>query len=573
MNLEGITLHALTGSLQKTLLNGRINKIFMPTRSSLLLTIKTSHASYSLLADFNNDTPLFYLPETLPANPPVPPAFCMLLRKHLEDGRITKIEQLGLDRIISLEIDTIGAASQIITKKLIFELTGRNGNIIFISDNQIVDALKYVNKSMSSYRQILPNIPYLPPPPQNGFDFLTTEAKTIIDKIVNDEQGNLLQKIIKYTNGIGKFTAEELLNRAKLNKPLTKLNYEEKLQLLTALQNLQCEINDTLQGKFPVHALINKRNVMNTITLYKPHVENDITLQEFTDVNSALLKAVQLVPFKSTTKDFLQKRLLSVLAHEERKLTALHEDFSTAENAEAQKIIADTLMANLYTIKQGLNEIILTNIYDGTPMTIALNPALTSISNAQRYYKRYNKYKRALIELELQIKATKDSIIYLNSLDTSLEICNTNAEIEEIKAEMLSEGLIEPVGKTKVKQADTRSAPHIIKLSPETTIYIGKNNKQNDFVTFNIAAADDLWFHTKNIPGSHVILKTTAPKHSEQEIQHAAALAAHYSKAKNSVNVPVDYTAKKFVKKPSGSKPGFVIYTNQQTIYATPLEK
>ncbi|HIU63885.1 MAG TPA: NFACT family protein [Candidatus Avacidaminococcus intestinavium] len=572
MNLEGITLQALTKHLGAMLLNGRITKIFMPTHSSLVLTIRKNRDMFSLLADLSGATPLLYLTDTPPNNPATPPALCMLLRKHLEDGRISNIEQMGLDRILVMEIDTLGQGNQIITKKLIFELTGRNSNIIFVTEDTIIDALKYVNATMSSYRQVLPNYPYISPPPQKGLDFIKSAPQEIIEAITSDLQGTLLNKIIRHSQGIGKFTAEELLKRAQLS--LTETILTTPNTLLTTLSSLQNEIYAVLSGTAPLYGIINNKNTMTTITLYKPTLSaSNFCSKKFANINDALLNAATLVPFKSSVQELLQKRLSSALAREERKLAALNKDLATAENADTQKIIADTLMANLYNIPCGLELIELPSIYDNNLLCITLNPQLTGAHNAQVYYKLYNKYKRALVEVTKQINATEDFITYLNSLETALTLCESNIEIEEIKLEMINEGLLEVSAKQKQKQKqhNLRSTPHIIKVSTETTIYIGKNNKQNDYVTFKVASPTDLWFHTKNIPGSHVVLKTQTRKASPQEINLAAALAARYSKASSSANVPVDYTIRKFVKKPSGAKPGFVIYTNQQTLYTAPL--
>ena len=212
----------------------------------------------------------------------------------------------------------------------------------------------------------------------------------------------------------------------------------------------------------------------------------------------------------------------------------------------------------------------LNNIYDDTPLTIALSPTLSPTDNAQLYYKKYNKFKRAIKEIEIQQKETQEFLSYLESIDASIGTAVTKNEIAEIKQEMVAAGLLADTSKKKKSITLTKSTPVAIKFSDETTVYIGKNNKQNDYVTFKLGKSTDLWFHTKNIPGSHVILKTTLPEPNHDDIIHAASLAAFYSKGKTSEQVPVDYTQKRFVKKPNGAKPGFVIYTEQKTVYVKP---
>ena len=232
-------------------------------------------------------------------------------------------------------------------------------------------------------------------------------------------------------------------------------------------------------------------------------------------------------------------------------------------------MLADTIMANIYQIKKGQTSAELINIYDGETVTVQLSPILSPTENAQAYYKRYNKYKRAQSEIRTQIDTAEEMLKYLASLDSSLLTATSKNEIEEIRLEMVTAGLIKVIGKKK-NISMQKSQPLHIKLNEDTDIYIGKNNKQNDYVTFTVGGPRDLWFHTKDIPGSHVILKTTLPQAHDEDIATAIQLAAYFSKARNGSNIPVDCVARRYVKKPSGSKPGFVIFTNQNTYYTTP---
>ena len=572
MNLEGITLNILTNNLQTALIGGKIAKIFMPTPASLLLVVRNGKDTMSLLADFSGDSPLLYLPDNIPENPDKPPAFCMLLRKHLEDGRISKIEQLGLDRIISMEIDTIGPAKQIVTKKLIFELTGRNSNIIFAENEVVLDALKHISKNMCSFRQILPNQVYNTPPEQNGASFIYADPSAIVENIINQPSKNVLQSIISTTTGIGKFTALEILYRNDINLDTVNFPVEKTNRFIQELTDMQNNVKDHIVKKLPVYGILTQTNRMNTIVLTKPlHLDKTkFLIREFHDLNTAINFAAKLVPIQSPEKEILQKAISGALVRTEKKITALESDLKTAENAEYQKIIADTLMSNIYMIKKGETSCTLNNIYTNEMMEIGLSPLLTPVENAQVYYKRYNKYKRAIEEINKQKQETKDLLQYLQSLDTSLQTATNKIEVAEIRQELISEGIISENKKGKGKASLPKSAPLSISLSHDTVVYVGKNNKQNDFVTFTIAKPHDLWFHTKGFPGSHVILKTALSKPTEAEIETAANLAAYFSKARNSSNVPVDCAEKRFVKKPSGAKPGFVIYTNQQTLYVTP---
>lgn len=572
MNLEGITLHILTKNLQEALIGGKIAKIFMPTPASLLLVIRNGRDNISLLADFSGDSPLLYLPDNIPENPDKPPAFCMLLRKHLEDGRISKIEQLGLDRLINMEIDTIGPARQIVTKTLIFELTGRNSNIIFTENEIVLDALKHISKSVCSFRQILPNNVYNTPPEQNGASFIYADPSGIVENIIKQPAKNVMQSIISATTGIGKFTASEILYRSDINLDTVSFPDEKKNRIVQVLTDMQDNVKAHSLERLPVYGILTQTNRMNTIVLAKPlHLDKaKFLIKEFPNLNTAINYAAKLVPIQSPEKDILQKAISSVLVRTEKKIAALEADLKTAENAEYQKIIADTLMSNIYLIKKGLTICTLNNIYTNEKIEIALSPILTPVENAQVYYKRYNKYKRAVEEINRQMQETNDLLEYLQSLDTSLQTATNKTEVAEIRQELISEGIVSENKKGKNKISLPKSAPLSTPLSNETVVYVGKNNRQNDFVTFSIAKPHDFWFHTKGFPGSHVILKTSLSKPTAAEIATAANLAAYFSKARNSSSVPVDYTEKRFVKKPSGAKPGFVIYTNQQTLYVTP---
>ena len=572
MNLEGITLHILARKLQTTLIGAKITKVFMPTPASLLLVVRNGKDTFSLLADFSGDSPLLYLPDNIPENPDTPPAFCMLLRKHLEDGRINKIEQLGLDRIINMEIDTIGPAKQIITKKLVFELTGRNSNIIFAENGIVIDALKHISKVICSFRQILPNHIYNTPPEQTGLSFIYADPADIVESIINRPAKNVLQSLISSTTGIGKFTASELLFRSNINIDAVDFPLERKAQFISELAEMQNHIKEHITKKLPVYGILTPTNRMNTIVLTKSlHFDRTkFHLKEFPDLNTAINFAAKLIPIQSPEKDILQKAISGSIVRTEKKIDALNSDLKTAENAESQKIIADTLMSNIYLIKKGATNCSLNNIYTNEKIEVALSPVLTPVENAQSYYKRYNKYKRAVEEIIKQRQETNELLEYLQSLDSSLQTASNKTEVAEIRQELINEGIISENKKGKSKSSLPKSVPLSISLSQETIIYVGKNNKQNDFVTFSIAKPHDLWFHAKGFPGSHVILRTTLPKPTEAEIARAAKIAAYFSKARNSSNVPVDCTEKRFVKKPSGAKPGFVIYTNQQTLYVTP---
>lgn len=569
MNLEGLTLKLVTDTLSRELLNSKIYKVFMPNPHALLLLVRRTRDTNALLADMNGGSPALYIPEQLPENSETPPTFCMLLRKHLEEGRITRITQSGLDRIITLEIDMLGASSKIITKKLIFELTGKNSNIILTQDDIIIDSLKHVGAAQSSYRAIQPGKPYVAPPPQSGLNLLTAAPADIVQAANAVPAASFLKAFIGATTGIGKATAQELLQAADIVPQEVRLDNASCTALADVIAKLQSRLNAAEQEQ-PVYALISRTNQVKTILTLPPQLlEQGMHAREFANINSAINFAMSLKPIQLPQHEQLQKLVTGEIAKHKKKLAALEQDLAHAENAEEQRMLADTIMANIYQLRKGQTQAELINIYDGESVTVQLSPILSPTENAQAYYKRYNKYKRAQSEVALQITATEEMLQYLASLDSSLLTATRKSEIEEIRQEMIAADLIKVVGKKK-KSALQKSQPLHIRLSEDTDLYIGKNNRQNDYVTFSIGGPRDLWFHTKDIPGSHIILKTTLPEAREEDIALAVELAAYFSKAREGSSVPVDCVQRRYVKKPSGSKPGFVIFTNQKTYYATP---
>lgn len=576
MNLEGLTLKLVNDNLNKELLGSKIYRVYMPNPHSVLLLLRRTRDTSALLADMNGGSPALYIPEKQPENPDVPPSFCMLLRKHLEEGRITKIYQSGLDRIITLEVDMLGQSSKIITKKLIFELTGKNSNIILTqcmgegeADEIIIDSMKHIGAAQSSYRSILPGRAYVAPPPQVGLNLLTALPSAIVQNANSLPAANFAKALVASTTGIGKATAQQLLAAADILPQTVRLEPQEEQALTGVLTELQQKLQS--EGPKSVYALISRANQVKTILTLPPQaLESGIVCKEFGDINAAINYAMSLKPIQLPQHELLQKLINAEAARVSKKLGALQQDLLNAEDAETQRMLADSIMANLYQLRKGQSSATIINIYDGESVEIKLNPLLSPSDNAQAYYKRYNKYKRAQIEVRQQIASADEMLSYLASLDASLLTATNKNEIEEIRQEMVAAGIIKELGKKK-KNALQKSQPLHIKLRQGVDLYIGKNNKQNDYVTFSLGGPRDLWLHTKDIPGSHVILKAARPEAGD--IQMAVQLAAYFSKARSSSNVPVDCVERRYVKKRAGSKPGFVIFTNQKTYYTTPNEQ
>ena len=550
MNLEGITLHSLTAYLKQEVTGSRIYKIGMPSNYMVYFSLKRESDTIHLIMDVNPASPAIRLTTEAPDNPQEPPAFCMLLRKHLEEGRITRIRQYGLDRVIELEISLLGRSSQILTKQIIIELTGKNANLIFAENGKILDSLKHVSPYMNSVRVIQPGYAYNPPPPQPGLDILTVSPATIVAAIPDEVTSSLWKQLVKATTGIGKASALQLFSAANIPLNATYLTPMDRNRLISVITDLQKYITDK-NATQSFTAIVTKRNQCQTIFPYEiAYVPEDSKLPE---------------------QEVLQKAIQSELRKTDKKISVLQQDLSLSNDAERYRVMADSLMAALYQVQKGAASCTIPNIYDGTSLPVALSPILTPAENAQKYYKKYNKLKRAQEAIAIQLAETKEMQNYLESVEESLHFVTTRQETEEIKEELQRAGIL-PVPKRKTPTS-VKSSPVQIIFSESTTIYIGKNNRQNEDVTFKIGTGSDLWLHVQKIPGSHVLLKTILPEPEPQALEAAIQLAAWFSKARGSSQIPVDCVPRRFVKKPSGAKPGFVIFTNQKTFYTTPDEE
>ena len=569
MNLEGIALYALTDYLKQEIAGSRIFKVGMPSAQIVYFSLKREHDTIHLIIAVNGGSPSVRIAETAPNNPPEPPAFCMLLRKHLEEGKITKVRQYGLDRVIELEISLLGRTSRIITKQIIIELTGKNANLVFVQDGIILDSLKHISPLMNSVRAIQPGYAYNPPPPQTGLNILTEAPEKIVDSIPDEVTGSLWKQLVNATTGIGKASALQLLSAAKIPLNATYLTPMDRKHLVSAISVLQTNV--TAGTAHPVTALISKSNQCQTVFPFPvAYVPEDCRPESFPNINDALCHAARLEPVQLPEQELLQKTVLSELHKTEKKISALEHDLSLSNDADTFRIIADSLMAALYKIQKGAASCSVPNIYDGALLQVILSPALTPAENAQKYYKKYNKLKRAQEEIAIHLAEATDMRAWLESVEESLRFATTRQETEEIKEELQTAGLL-PVPKRK-PHASGKSVPMQIVFSESTKIYIGKNNRQNDEVTFKTGAGNDLWLHVQKIPGSHVLIKTMLPEPEPEALDAAIQLAAFFSKARGGSQVPVDCVPRRFVKKPPGAKPGFVIFTNQKTFYTTPDE-
>ena len=571
MSLDGISMHPLAIELDRAVAGGRIDRINQPSKQSIVMSLRLPGKNVLLHITINPQNPAMHLIDKAPENPPEPPMFCMVLRKHLETGRIAGVRQYGLDRLLIMDIDFLSAGGRIITKSLVVELMGKYSNIILVQGGIIIDALRKVGTNSSRVRTVLPGDAYVLPPQQDKLNLLETPIREAIAAIRTKGDMKLSKAILDTCLGFGPVTAKEAAYGAGLpaNMTVSQLNEGD----FGSLENSLCEITDSFREPCGTASIVIDKNNKPLATASFPlHYLTNETSLTFPTISEMLGRASSLTgSYQIPDKDRFKKLMKNELNRAENKVQKLRDDIAAADNAEEYRIKADNLMTYQYQFQDRVDaEVTVPNIYSetGESITIRMDQRLSVVENVQAYYKKYDKLKRGKELLEQQLQHCLDDIQYMSSIEASLESSTRLAEINDIKAELIASGILRE--KPKKHAAEKQSQPFKFTAPDGTQILVGKNNYQNDRLTFKTANPGDIWLHTQNIPGSHVILRCDGDEPAEDTLLLASYLAVHFSKAQGSSKVPVDYTRARFVKKPSGAKPGFVIFTNQTTLYVTP---
>ena len=558
MAFDGFVTRAVAYELDQSLIGSRIHKIYQPHSTDLLLNLRGFGKTHSLIISANPTYPRIHLTQKNYPNPTEPPMFCMLLRKHLEGGTIERIKQIDHERIIHIDIKVRDELGDLHTKRLIIEIMGRHSNIILLNPDtqQIFDGITHVSLNVSSYRQILPGKKYLSPPEQNKANPLTVTKEDFFS-IIQFNEGKIDKQLVQSFTGMSPTISKELLYLAVLP---TKENLWQVLS--TWMDNVQKNnyqyaiTSGEDKSDFSIFPL---QHLGEQITTYP-------TIGECLD--SYYNQKAERDTVRQKTLD-LSRILLNEKSRNEKKITYLNDDILEAKGAEKYQLYGELLTAFLHQVKRGDQEIKVPNYYDSdSELVIPLDPLKTPSENAQQYFKKYSKLKISLDYINQQLIKTKSEIEYLEGIISQLETANVH-DVEDIREELIEQGYLRIRSRHQHKKKQAPS-PSLFLSSEGQTIYVGKNNKQNDYLTNRIAGPMDTWLHTKDIPGSHVVIK--GKDYGEKTLIEAAMLAAFFSKAKNSSQVPVDYTLIKHVKKPSGARPGYVIYDNQKTLYVTPDE-
>ncbi|PYH26993.1 hypothetical protein US8_01774 [Bacillus altitudinis] len=561
MSFDGIFTYGMTNELQETLTGGRISKIHQPYKHELIFHIRSKGKNHKLLLSAHPSYARVQLTEHHDDNPSEPPMFCMLLRKHLEGGFIERFEQIGLDRVIVLHVRSRNEIGDEQTRKLYIEIMGRHSNLILVEDEteQIIDGLKHLSPSVNSYRTVLPGHEYLLPPAQqklNPFDV----TKEDILKHLRFQEGKIANQIVDTFSGVSPLFAKEAVHRTGLANQET-------------IPSTLLEMFQLIQAHSFTPQLTRKDGKEYFYLLELQHVDGD--MKTFDSLSELLDRfyfgKAERDRVKQQAAD-LERFVVNEKKKNENKLKKLTRTLEESQNAHKYQLYGELLTANIYAIKKGDKEATVINYYDeeGEEITIPLKTNKTPSENAQAYFTKYQKAKNAVEAVNEQIERTHEEIVYFDELIQQLSSASPK-DLEEIREELVEGKYLRPKQKRNAK----KKKPSAIQLeayesSQGVPILVGKNNKQNEYLTTKAAARDDIWLHTKDIPGSHVVIRHKAP--DEQTLLEAAQIAAYFSKAKESSSVPVDYTKIRHVKKPNGAKPGFVTYDQQQTLFVTPDE-
>lgn len=559
MAFDGITVAALVQELKDNITGGRIAKIAQPEPDELLLTIKTPAGQRKLYISASASLPLIYLTDENKLSPMTAPNFCMLLRKHIGNGRITSISQPKLERIISLHIEHLNELGDLCEKKLIIEIMGKHSNIIFCDDNNmILDSIKHVSAQMSSVREVLPGRTYFIPDTMEKSDPLSVDVSSFME-ILRLKPVPLGKAIYTSFTGISPVIAEDICFLAGLDSQLPASELDEDT-FLHLFRQFSYYMDDIRGCHFHPCIYYDGTSPKDFGAVTLSHFSN-YTKQEFTSISEVLntyyATKNTLTRIRQKSAD-LRHVVQTALERNRKKYDLQKKQLHDTENREKYKVYGELIHTYGYNLAPNSRELTALNYYTNEEITIPLDPTLTPAENAQKYFNKYNKQKRTFEALTELIQETADDIHYLESISNSLDIALTEADLIQIKEELMQTGYVRRKY-TKKKEKITSRPMHYIS-SDGYHMYVGKNNLQNEELTFSFANGNDWWFHAKGAPGSHVIVKTGGDELPDRTFEEAGRLAAYYSKNRGNDKVEIDYVEKKHVKKPNGSKPGFVVY-------------
>ncbi len=572
MALDGITIAALKKEFEDRLLGSRIYKIAQPEKDELMLTLKTPDGQCRLLISADASLPFLYLTDTNKTSPAQAPGFCMLLRKHIQNGRITAIRQPSLERILMFDIDHLNEMGDMCRKTLVVEIMGKHSNIIFLDDrNMIIDSIKHISSAVSSVREVLPGRDYFIPNTQNKSDPLSITREEFTE-LISAKPMPAAKAIYSSLTGFSPVMAEELLFRSGLDSSMPASSFTED-ELMHLYNNFLWLTDSIKSGGFKPNMILKNNAPVEfaaiELTQYgNPETRTSPSMSVILNDYYAMRNTVTRIRQKSAD---LRRIVATVLERNVKKYDLQLKQLKDTEKKDKYRIYGELLNTYGYSAQPGARSLEADNYYTGEKITIPLDPELTASENAKRYFDRYGKLKRTEEALITQTEETHDEIMHLESISASLDIALKESDLTEIRQELEQAGYLRKKGTGRTKEL--KSKPFHYVSSDGFHIYVGKNNFQNDYLTFRFSNGNDWWFHAKKIPGSHVLVKTEGRELTDITFEEAGALAAYYSKGREQDKVEIDYVQKKEVKKPAGAKPGFVVYYTNYSLVAEPSLK
>lgn len=577
MALDGLNIAALVYELKTTLTDGRFLKIAQPETDELQITVKKIKEQYKLLLSAGASLPLVYITEGSKPSPLTAPNFCMVLRKHLSNAKLIDVSQPGLERVINFTLEHYNELGDLCYKFLIVELMGKHSNIIFtdaaeengrLVPGKIIDSIKHISANVSSVREVLPGRPYFIPETCEKENPLNADCESF-KKTVTSRPVSCLKAIYNSYTGISPIAAQEICYRAGIDSDLPAGALSDSQ--LSLLYGSFSSVMDIIKNNTYKPNMILDGNVPKEFNCFPMTIYNDMETKNFDSMSLLLEKFYseknQITRIRQKSVD-LRKIITTALEKDYKKYDIQSKQMKDTEKRDKFKVYGELLTAYGYSCEAGARELKALNYYTDEEITIPMDPELSAVENAKKYFEKYNKLKRTYEALSEIIIETKASINHLESLLNSLDIAVTEDDLKELKEEMILSGYIKRKGsdnKTKYK-----SKPFHYISSDGFHMYVGKNNLQNEELTFKVATGGDWWFHSKTFPGSHVIVKTEGKTLPDRTFEEAARLAAFYSKGKEQDKVEIDYIERKHVKKVAGAKPGFVIYHTNYSMAISP---
>lgn len=577
MPFDGVVAKNVVIELSDILVGGRIEKVYQPERDEIFLLIRAKGQNCKLILSANASYPRIHITNLSKENPLTPPVFCMLLRKHLSGGKIINVEFYDFERIISVHIEAVNEMGDITYKKLLIEIMGKHSNIMLLNDGDIIiDSIKHIDSDISRVREVMPARPYKLPPGQDKVSPETLDIDNFIKNARNCSELRISKYLLNNIKGFSPLLCEEVCYRAEIDgrKAIDDLTDAELEKIKDSLNVIISNISASTFS--PCIAWTDQAKS-------KPLDFHSLEMTQYPNIEylSSISSALDLFyTSKDTAERLIQKKsdLNKVLNNGvdrcNKKISIHHDTLRDVADREKFKLYGELITANIYCIPKNSKTVSLLNYYseNGEHVDIPLDENMLPQENAQRYYKKFTKAKSAFNYTSTQLEETLKELEYVESVLQNLDTATNAQEIEEIRQELIEVGYVNEGKKAKTKKKLKALEPYLYKSTDGFDIFVGRNNIQNDFLTLKLSSSNDTWFHTKNIPGSHVIVKKQSGDIPDNTLLEAALIAAYHSKGKLSSHVEVDYTQVKNVKKPNGAKPGMVIYNSYKTIIVTPDE-